>query len=215
MKAADKAYQIVREGIFAGTYSPGSRITEQEIVELSGVSRTPVREAFRKLQSDGLVRSEPHMGVVVCEFSPSEADDIFGLRVLLESYCARLAAERISAEEVAHLQDLAEKHLAEASKRRPNLDRIAKLNADYHAALYRASGNSRLASILTTLIEPTLVLRTFQYYSHEALLRSANEHRELADMLSARFADGAEALMKSHVLAARLEYQRHHAEEIQ
>jgi len=212
MKAADKAYQIVREGIFAGTYPPGSRITEQEIVEISGVSRTPVREAFRKLQSDGLVRSEPHMGVVVCEFSASDADDIFGLRVLLESYCARLAAERISAEEVAHLKALAAKHMEEVAKREPNLEHIAKLNADYHAALYRASGNARLASILRTLIEPTLVMRTFRYYSRDALLRSANEHKELANMLGAGFADGAEALMKSHVLAARLEYQRHHAD---
>jgi len=212
MKAVDKAYQIVRKGILSGSYAPGSRITELEIVKLSGVSRTPVREAFRRLQSDGLVRSVPNVGVAVCEFSPSEADDIFGLRVLLESYCARLAAERIGEDEVALLQKLAKEHIKEAARPTPDLDRIAGLNAEYHGTLYKASGNSRLASILTTLIEPTLVLRTFQYYSPDALKRSAREHAELAEMLASGFADGAEALMKTHVLAARHEFQKHHTE---
>jgi DNA-binding GntR family transcriptional regulator len=179
-------------------------------VKISGVSRTPVREAFDKLQSEGLVRSEPNTGVVVCDLSPGEADEIFALRVLLESYCARLAAERISEADVALLKKLAEQHIEEAARRSPDLDRIARLNADYHGALYRASGNARLVSILTMLMDPTLVLRTFQYYSPDSLRRSAREHLELAEMLRARFADGAEALMRTHVLAARHEYQKHH-----
>jgi DNA-binding GntR family transcriptional regulator len=183
-------------------------------VKISGVSRTPVREAFRKLQSDGLVRSVPHTGVVVCEFSPREADEIFALRALLESYCARLAAERITKEDVAFLRKLAEEHMAEAARPSPDLDRITQLNADYHTTLYNASGNARLASILAMLMEPTLVLRTFQHYSPEALRRSAREHMQLAEMLGSRFADGAEALMKVHVLAARHEYQKHYTGEI-
>jgi DNA-binding GntR family transcriptional regulator len=210
IKAVDKAYRIVRGRILSGNYRPGARITEHEVVKISGVSRTPVREAFFKLQSEGLVRSEPNMGVVVCDLSPGEADDIFALRVLLESYGARLAAERIHAEDVARLQGLAREQLQEAARPSPDLDRIAKLNAEFHGTLYRASGNSRLASILTMLMDPTLVLRTFEYYSPDALRRSAREHVELAEMLGSRFADGAEALMRTHVLAARHEYQKHH-----
>jgi DNA-binding GntR family transcriptional regulator len=208
MKAVEKAYSAVRAAIFAGEYPPGSRITEQEIVERVGVSRTPVREALRRLQSEGVVTAEPNHGVVVTAFSKEEADQIFELRALLESYCARLAADRISRAELKHVRKLAEQQLAEASKRRRNLDRISALNAEFHATLFRASGNRRLATILVSLIEPTLVLRTFHYYSSDALLRSAHQHLELVDLLEAHDVDGAEALMKNHVLAARHEYRR-------
>jgi DNA-binding GntR family transcriptional regulator len=128
MKAVDKAYGAVRAAIFAGEYPPGSRITEQEIVERVGVSRTPVREALRRLQSEGVVTAEPNHGVVVTAFSKEEADQIFELRALLESYCARLAADRIGRDDLKHIRKLADQQLAEASKRRRNLDRISALN---------------------------------------------------------------------------------------
>lgn len=208
MKAADKAYAIVREGILDGTYRPGARITEQEIVRVSGVSRTPVREAFRRLQSDGLVQAEPNVGVLVADYSAAEADDIFGLRVLLEGYCARLAAERIAVEELEKLREMAAAHRREVERDDPDLGAVARLNLEFHALLYQAARNPRLASILSSLIEPTMVRRTFEYYSRDALRRSAMDHQNLVDMLAAGFADGAESLIRTHVQAARLEYRR-------
>ena len=85
MKAVEKAYAAVRDGIVSGKYAPGTRITEQEVAELAGVSRTPVREALRQLNVEGLLEFVPNQGAVVTSWSERELDEIFDLRAVLES----------------------------------------------------------------------------------------------------------------------------------
>lgn len=208
MKAVEKAYSVVREGIFSGRFAPGTRITEKEIVDLSGVSRTPVREALRRLQMNGLVEVQPNLGAVVPSWSKEDAEEIFELRAVLECCAARLASERATPVQLDTMRRAASAQLEESRRKSPDLDKIAELNSAFHFELYAASGNSRLNDVLVSLIEPTLVIRTFQYYSHDALVRSAHQHLEILDMLQARDADAAEAVMRTHVLAARHEFRR-------
>jgi DNA-binding GntR family transcriptional regulator len=210
MKAVDAAYAVVREGIFSGRFEPGDRITEQQVVELSGVSRTPVREALRRLQTQGLVEVQPNLGAVVASWSSEDTEEIFELRALLECFATRLAGERITAEHLERMRELAQNQLAETQCNAPDLDRIAALNNQFHQELYAAAGNRRLNRILVSLIEPTLVIRTFQHYSAGALLRSARQHLEVVEMFETGDIEGAEAVMRLHVLAARHEY-RHNA----
>ena len=208
MKAVEKAYSVVREGIFSGRFAPGTRITEQEIVDLSGVSRTPVREALRRLQMHGLVEVQPNLGAVVPSWSKEDAEEIFELRAVLECCAARLASERASAAQLDTMRNVATAQLEETLCKNPDLDKIAELNSAFHFELYAASGNRRLHDVLVSLIEPTLVLRTFQYYAPEALVRSSQQHLEILDMLESQDADAAEAVMRTHVLAARHEFRR-------
>lgn len=208
MKAVEKAYSVVREGIFSGRFAPGTRITEKEIVDLSGVSRTPVREALRRLQMNGLVEVQPNLGAVVPSWSKEDAEEIFELRAVLECCAARLASERATPVQLDTMRRAASAQLEESRRKSPDLDKIAELNSAFHFELYAASGNSRLNDVLVSLIEPTLVIRTFQYYSHDALVCSAHQHLEILDMLQARDADAAEAVMRTHVLAARHEFRR-------
>ncbi len=207
MKAVDTAYAVVRESIFSGRFAPGDRITEQEAVQLSGVSRTPVREALRRLQSQGLVEMEPNLGAVVANWSSEDAEEIFELRAMLECFATRLAGARITLEHLERMRELAMAQLDEVKRKRPDLDRIAELNNEFHQELYAAAGNRRLNRILISLIEPTLVIRTFQHYSDEALRRSARQHLEIVELLESADAEGAEAVMRSHVLAARHEFR--------
>jgi DNA-binding GntR family transcriptional regulator len=207
MKAVDAAYAVVREAIFSGRFCPGDRITEQEVVELAGVSRTPVRDALRRLQTQGLVEMQPNLGAVVASWSSEDAEEIFELRAMLECFATRLACQRITADHLKRMRELAGMQLDETLCKKPNLDRIAKLNNQYHQELYAAAGNRRLNEILISLIEPTLVTRTFQHYSADALLRSARQHLEIVEMLESGDADGAEAVMRTHVLGARHEYR--------
>ncbi len=93
-RAAEKAYSAVRERILRGIYPPALRITEQEIADSTGVSRTPVREALRRLQAEGLVTVIANQGALVTEWSPHDTDDVFELRALLEPYGAARAATR-------------------------------------------------------------------------------------------------------------------------
>lgn len=206
MKAVEKAYATIRRGIIEGTYPAASRITEQEIAVLSGVSRTPVREALRRLQAEGLLSFVPNQGAVVASWSHQEIEEIFALRVLLESYTAEQAALRASPEQIAELRRLAERQ-HELSARpvtdQQTLTDIAELNSRFHQTLQDAAGSARLAAMLASLVEVPLVSQTFRSYSPEQLLRSARQHAEIATAIEAGDPDSAGAIMRAHVLAAR------------
>jgi len=204
MRAVDRAYSTVKDGIISGRYPGGMRITEQEVVAASGVSRTPAREALRRLQSEGLVDFTPNLGAVVTAWTGADADEVFDLRAMLESYGARRAARTASAEQLAELRRLAEAQYRESVERKTGyLERISDLNSRFHHALQDASGSPRLRRCLTSLIEAPLVMKTFNMYSPEDLARSAQHHMEICSALESRDPDWAASVMSSHIQAAR------------
>lgn len=207
MKAADKAYYTIKSGILGGRHPPGSRITEQEIVEIAGVSRTPVREALLKLESEGLVVGQAHHGVVVSQLTNEEALEVFELRAMLEGYCARLAAGKITEERLGEMRALVKEQEAETKKAKPNRDSLGQLNAKFHAHIYVASGQARLQSILTSLWQPLAMRWTFQHYGASSLARSVSDHAKLIEYLEARDGEAAESLMRAHVHAAAHEFK--------
>ncbi len=143
-KAVDKAYQTVRERIVRGVYPASSRITEQEVAAAAGVSRTPVREALRKLHAEGLLEFIPHQGAIVTEWTSADREDVFELRALLESYGAARAARRITPEGIAELRQLAEEQYHETlSKTEGYLERIGDLNSRFHRRIHEFAGSSR------------------------------------------------------------------------
>src|SRR3712207_4280762 len=95
--AVEKAYTAIRERIITGDYAPSARITEQEISDTAGVSRTPAREALRRLQAEGFVRVVPNQGAIVTDWTEADIEEIFELRAMLEPYGAYRAAARITA----------------------------------------------------------------------------------------------------------------------
>jgi len=204
MRAVDKAYRTVKEGIIEGRYPGGGRITEQEVAAAAGVSRTPVREALRRLQSEGLVDFTPNFGAVVTAWTEADSDEVFELRAMLESYGARRAARHATDEQLAALRQMAEAQVRESLERRPGyLDRISEINNRFHHAIQEASGSPRLARALSSLIEAPLVMKTFHIYTPEDLVRSAQHHLELCSALESRDAEWAASVMRSHVHAAR------------
>jgi DNA-binding GntR family transcriptional regulator len=203
-RAAQKAYALVRQRILSGEYPPALRITEQEIADASGVSRTPVREALQRLQSEGLVRVNVNQGAVVVDWNDDDVSDVFELRAVLEPYGAARAAARISAEGVARLRKLAEAQYEESENRRPGYTgRIGALNSEFHRTLHECADSPRLSMLMPMLIEAPLMMRTFTRYEATELLRSASHHLEIVAALEAGDADWAAAVMRSHVLAAQ------------
>ena len=208
-KAVQKAYDLVRNRIIKGDYPPSQRLTEQEIADASGVSRTPVREALRRLQSEGLVRVSANQGAVVVEWSEGDAKDVFELRALLEPYGASRAATRITPEGVAQLKSLASRQYEECKQRKKGyLERISKLNREFHRTLHEFADSPRLSMLMPMLIEAPLVIRTFAEYDPAELLRSAAHHLEIVAALEAGDADWAESIMRSHIHAAQYSVQR-------
>ena len=204
MRAVDRAYEAVRSGIIAGRYLAGARLTEQDIATSIGVSRTPVREALRRLDAEGLVEFTPNLGAVVTTWTEEDSDEIFDLRAMLESYGARRATIRASDEQIVELRRLAELQYRESVERGPgHLDRIADLNSQFHRRMQEAATSARLGRALAALIEAPLMMRTFQKYTPEDLQRSAAHHLEIVRALEARDPDWAASVMLSHIHAAR------------
>ncbi|HEY8537544.1 MAG TPA: GntR family transcriptional regulator [Steroidobacteraceae bacterium] len=203
-KAVDKAYQTVRERIIRGVYPAASRITEQEVAAAAGVSRTPVREALRRLHAEGLLEFIPHQGAIVTEWTREDRDDLFELRALLESYGAARAARRMSEAGIAELRQIAEDQYHETVAKSPGyLNRIGELNSQFHRRIHELAGSSRLVTALASLIEAPLMMRTFENYKDEDLVRSASEHLEIVRALESRDGDWSAALMRAHILGAR------------
>lgn len=171
---------------------------------MAGVSRTPVREALRKLHAEGLLEFVPHQGAIVTQWTSEDRDDVFELRAMLESYGAARAAVRMTAQGIAELRQLAEDQYQETlGKTSGYLERVGDLNSRFHRRIHEFAGSSRLVSVLSSLIEAPLMMKTFGSYQDEDLIRSVSHHLEIVRALEARDGDWSATLMRSHILGAR------------
>jgi len=203
-RAAEFAYLTVRDRIVRGIYPGALRITEQEIADSTGVSRTPVREALRRLQAEGFVKVIANHGAIVTEWNEQDTNNVFDLRALLEPYGVARAAQLITPEGIEQLHGLAEEQRRESEARGEGfVVRIRELNSSFHQVLQGFSGNPRLSALLPVLMEAPLILKTFATYEPAELLRSASHHLEIVSALEARDSEWAAAIMRSHIHAAR------------
>lgn len=202
-RAAEHAYRKIRQDIIDGRFPPGTHLREEDLAALTKVSRTPVREALRRLQVHGFVEFHPNRGARVPSWSAQDLEELFSLRTLLEPYAARLAATRIQQADLELLDRLATQMVAAPSRAQDDrVETISELNNNFHQTVVRASGNCRLERIMRGLVEVPLVLRTFHHYSQEELSRSLAHHQELVAALRAGNSRWAEAVMRAHIQAA-------------
>lgn len=202
--SVDKAYVAIRDGILRGEFAPGSHLTAQDLAAASGLSRTPVREAMRRLHAEGLIEFIPHRGAFVPLADENEIHNIYDLRVTLESYAAAAAARHATPAQLEDLNRLANemRDLVE-SRSQSAIEDIAEKNNRFHKLIVTASHNSRLHAALAPIVEMPLVLRTFRRYKFNALQRSANQHFEIVAAIAAHDADWARSVMVSHILSAQ------------
>lgn len=202
-RGAEDAYAAIRDQILRGERAGGEWLREGDLATALGVSRTPVREALRRLAAEGLVRHEPNRGVQVESWSLHDLDEIFSLRAVLEPWGCALAAASgtVDVDELAHLADEMDRAAAGAV---PDVDAITALNNRFHRLILAAAGNERLVHLVASVVAVPLVWRTFSHYTPEALRRSLAHHHELVAALRAGDPAWAESVMRSHVRAARV-----------
>ncbi|WP_413205204.1 GntR family transcriptional regulator [Rhodospirillum sp. A1_3_36] len=203
-RAVDVAYARIRDGILQSRWVAGSHLREQELADLTGVSRTPVREALHRLATDGLVTLEPNLGARVNEWGDLDLDEIFNLRAMLEGNAIELAANRVGGEQLAELEDLCDR-MDRLVTAYPDVDykALSVYNDRFHGLLLEASGNGRLKVMIRQVVEMPLVLRTFARYSERDLQRSMAHHREIVEALTLGDGVWAASVIRSHVRAAR------------
>jgi DNA-binding GntR family transcriptional regulator len=196
----EETYATIRRSILDGALRPGARIVEQQLAETLNVSRTPVREALLKLERENLV-ARTGRGMAVRTHSSDEVRDIYNLRAHLESYAARIAAERITEGELAALacvQDDMELDRSDVS--RSELIRIlSRDNHKLHALVVRAARSSPLERCFALAFQLPLLYKAYAYLDDARKQQSDRDHRELIELLRARDGAAAEAHWRSHL----------------
>ncbi|MGV8871200.1 MAG: GntR family transcriptional regulator [Rhodococcus sp. (in: high G+C Gram-positive bacteria)] len=204
VRAVDRVYSHIRDGIITGTYGPGARLGEVDIAELTDTSRTPVREALRQLEMEGLVEVVPHRGARVYTWTADDLEEIYDLRMTLEAMAAARAARRIGEKDLDRLSELCDL-MESAAARGPGqqLDLMAQLNDEFHAIVRTAAASTRLLTMLGAVIQFPLVMRTFHRYAPADVARSHAHHRDLVAALTSGDDVWADSVMRAHVRAAK------------
>lgn len=200
-------YDAIREGILTGRYPPGERMIEARLAEEFGVSRTRIRDALARLQSDHLVSPAQNRGLVVRQLSARDIEEISTLRMLLEGHAARTAAAAITTPELDYLAELnvrmakveQEGTGTVGDERLAMIRAVTDINNTFHRMIQTASRNSRLETILRSIVSVPLVFQSFYWYSDRELAESLAEHDEILDALKQRDGARAEALMQRHI----------------
>lgn len=209
-KASDRAYAQIRSMILSGELPAGAQLGEIQLAESCGVSRTPVREALRRLESEALVRRTESQRSFVADWSLDDVEDAFELRAMLEAHAARRAASRLTVaglQELRHWNDRLEKAI---SRDQPDVTAFLEANRQFHAIISDAAASPRLTGMLAGITEQPVVLRTARNYDIDNLRRSWHEHDELLAAFSRRDGDWAHAVMIGHIRRAFHSYAETH-----
>lgn len=211
--AADRAYQILKQRVIGGTYSPGAQLKEEHLAREMEISRTPVRAALKRLCDDGLATADPNRGVRVAEWTEFDIEETFELRELLEAHAAELAARRggvALADALDKLNDEMDRAIARGGAAMP--ERLQVINSKFHRALLDASGSPRLRSMLDGLIDMPIVIRSHFISTLQDKRQSLQHHRDLASAVRAGDGELAKQVMQLHLRVASHRFKRQRKE---
>lgn len=191
----ERVYEAIEASIVSGALRPGHHLREDELARQLGVSRNPVREALQRLMHEGLVDHRQGRGTFVHTPTPTEVAEVFVVRALLESECARLAAQNATAESLATLADLLERGAHGVAQQEPEL--LLQLNEEFHGVLLDLADNTLMSSMMVSL------RRRIRWYFAGVVVqqssRSWDQHRALYEAIEDGDGDAAARIMKEHV----------------
>lgn len=187
--------------ILAGEFPAGSKLNEAAIADLLGVSRGPVREAFRALEESGLVRLEKNRGVFVRQIAVEEADDIYELRAVLDAHAGRRVAQGVGPAELHGLRMLVDR--MDRAVARDDIDAYHAANLAFHEALVALAGNAKLLAMYRRLVNELNLYRRATLAQQGALPVSVREHHDILDRIAAGDAAAAGSALYDHVMKSR------------
>ncbi|QQE78650.1 GntR family transcriptional regulator [Alicyclobacillus sp. SO9] len=200
----EQVRMILRQRILDGTYRSGEKLVEKDISIELGVSRTPIRDAMIRLETEGLIKNITHKGPIVSVISPQEFFEIFDLRFALEPMAVELATRNASREVIDKLADLAEK--MELALEQGDDTAVSGYNIAFHCAVYEAANRKRLLEMLSSLLDS---IQLFAQEGYKAFGRSAQamkEHRLLVDAIRRQDVEAAISVAKKHIEGAKTAY---------
>jgi len=206
----DLVRQELERMILAGELAAGAKLTEAALAARLGVSRGPMREAFRALEEMGLVRVEKNRGVFVRRISVEEADQIYEVRAILDEWIGRRLAQTATPEQVRALQAHVER--MDKAAARHDVDGYYHLNLEFHDRLVAACGNPKLVATYRRLVNELSLFRHQTLARSETMNVSTREHREIVERIASGNPAAAAKALLDHVLAGRERMHRAHSD---
>jgi len=198
MPLRDVIFNTLRDAIVAGDLKPGERLMEVELAETMGVSRTPVREAIRKLETEGLVTMTPRKGTHVAELTVKDIVDVLEVRAALDGLATELAAQHIQQEHLRQLENIHRQYVAALQKE--NLATAIKKDVEFHEVIYNASENAKLMNVAGNLREQIYRFRVLYMKDFSNASDVLEEHRNILKALEEQDQERAGLLAKEHII---------------
>ena len=198
----ERVFEYLKAGVLSGHLNPGERLTEEHLAKEMGVSRTPVREALHKLESEGLIKPLETRGFIVSHDSKDEIEELFEIRSLLEGHALRIISKKISEQDLGQLNNFIEK--AEEALRRKRIDEVFKWNTKFHDMLHNlVAEKRRLHRLMVNIRKYALRYRkdTLQY--PDGVRRAIDGHRKILLALRLKDPDLCERVMREHIQQAK------------
>lgn len=193
-----RVFHEIREEILAGKYKKDEVLKEKAIGDRLGVSRTPVREALRQLELEGIVSIVPNRGATVVGISKEDIQDIYEIRARLEGLCAKWAAKNITQEQLDQLEENI--YLFDFYAKKKNYDHLLELDNKFHEVLYEASSSHMLLHVLSDFHHYVQRVRKITLAMPERVIKSNEEHQLILEALKKHDEKKAEQLAENHML---------------
>ncbi len=193
----DVIFDTLREAIIVGELKPGERLMEVQLAQKMGVSRTPVREAIRKLELEGLVEMLPRKGAHIADLSVKDIMDVLEVRATLDGLASSLSASRITDEEIKELKHVQSQFVNYVEKE--NLQGSIKKDVEFHDIIYRSSRNDKLIQISNNLREQIQRFRVIYIKDYSSTRELIKEHNEIIDAITTRDPEAAMRSAQTHI----------------
>lgn len=206
------AYDFIRNAILEGDYVPGQRLTEEALADELSLSRTPIREAIKRLESEGLVTSVKR-GVAVRTFSRTDIEHIYDLRALIEGYAAAQAAFFRAAHDLIELERINQQyknaihHISGYDALQ--IKEIVRLNNKFHEKVMTASQNGQIPFLVSKVVVLPLVFRSFHWYDKQEMIRSCDDHETILNAIQGHDPERAKSATLEHIYKGRDHVLRH------
>ena len=190
----EKILETIRDAILKGTLKPGERVSETDLAERFGISRTPIREAFRQLESEGYLQVIPRKGAVVASLSERDIEEFYAIKIILEGFAARIAAEKLTEKDIERLESINERlqKIAEDG----DVKTFFRVHNEFHELFIKASGNEKLYDMINQLVMKFKRLRLASLAQPGRMEISVEEHRNMIQAFKKHDGERADSLVR-------------------
>lgn len=190
----EKILETIRDAILKGTLKPGERVSEPDLAERFGISRTPIREAFRQLESEGYLQVVPRKGAVVASLSERDIEEFYAIKIILEGFAAKMAAEKLTVKEIERLESINERLQKMADE--GDVKKFFRVHNEFHEVFIKAAGNEKLAEMINQLVMKFKRLRLASLSQPGRMEVSVEEHRKMIQAFKNHDGERADGLVR-------------------